>query len=454
MTIELKIPDVGESIQEVLIGRWLKQEGDRVEMDEDVVELDTDKASMELPAPAAGVIKEILKSEGEAVSIGDTIAVLDESDAAVADEDAKASHTEDGPAKSDKKSKQKDNKKGKRKKEQQSEHDEVADADTADETDEVEKDREDKGESVHVTPSARRALREHGLSPDDIRPAGDRIRRSDIQRFVEQQKQKGSDGKTKERRDSENTESAKEKTAAAERPAEDEQLEETVPMSLVRRRIAERLVEAQQKAALLTTFNEIDMSAVIELRKEFGERFHERYGIKLGFMSFFVKAAVDALKEYPEVNSEVRGTDVVYRNYFHIGIAIGNDRGLVVPVLRHAERMSFAGIEQAIDDFATRAQHNKIKPDELAGGTFTISNGGIYGSLLSTPIVNPPQSGVLGMHSIQQRPVALDGEVVIRPMMYVALTYDHRIVDGREAVSFVRRVKETIEEPSRMLIEV
>ena len=224
-------------------------------------------------------------------------------------------------------------------------------------------------------------------------------------------------------------------------------------MSLLRRKIAERLVAAQHNAALLTTFNEIDMSTVMALRKDNQERFQERYQIKLGFMSFFVKATVAALQQVPQLNAEIRGSNIVYRNYHDIAIAIGGGRGLVVPVLRLAGRMSFAEIEQGIADFARRVQENKIKPDELQGGTFTITNGGIYGSLLSTPLVNPPQSGVLGMHAIQERPVAVAGQVVIRPMMYVALTYDHRLVDGREAVQFLRRVKELIESPARMLIE-
>jgi 2-oxoglutarate dehydrogenase E2 component (dihydrolipoamide succinyltransferase) len=224
-------------------------------------------------------------------------------------------------------------------------------------------------------------------------------------------------------------------------------------MSLIRRRIAERLVEAQRQAALLTTFNEIEMSAVVALRKEHGKRFHARHGVKLGFMSIFVKATIEALKDFPELNAEVRGTDVVYRNYFDVGIAVGSQRGLVVPVLRRAELLSFAEIERAIADFAARAPANKLTPDELAGGTFTITNGGVFGSLLSTPIVNPPQSGVLGMHAIQDRPVARDGAVVIRPMMYVALTYDHRIVDGREAVSFLQRLKQVVEDPACMLLE-
>jgi len=229
--------------------------------------------------------------------------------------------------------------------------------------------------------------------------------------------------------------------------------EEIIPMSRLRRTVAERLVEAQRSAALLTTFNEIDLSNVKSLREDHGEAFQQKYRVKLGFMSFFVKAAIDALKQFPALNAEVRGTDIVYHNYYDIGIAIGSGKGLVVPVLRQAERMSFAEIEMAIGDFGARAKENRLKPDELQGGTFTISNGGVYGSLLSTPIVNPPQSGVLGLHAIQERPVALDGAVVIRPMMYVALTYDHRIVDGREAVTFLKRIKETIENPARMLIE-
>jgi 2-oxoglutarate dehydrogenase E2 component (dihydrolipoamide succinyltransferase) len=225
-------------------------------------------------------------------------------------------------------------------------------------------------------------------------------------------------------------------------------------MSRLRRTVAERLVEAQRNAALLTTFNEIDMTDVMQLRREYGEAFQKKYQVKLGFMSFFVKAVIDALKQFPALNAEIRGTDIVYHNYFDLGIAIGGGRGLVVPVLRNAERLSFAEIEKAIGDFARRAQENKLMPDELHGGTFTLSNGGVYGSLLSTPIVNPPQSGVLGMHTIQERPVARDGAVVIRPMMYVALTYDHRLVDGREAVTFLKRLKEAIESPARMLMEV
>jgi len=230
--------------------------------------------------------------------------------------------------------------------------------------------------------------------------------------------------------------------------------EQVVRMSLLRRRVAQRLVEAQQTAALLTTFNEIDMSAVVALRQQHQGLFQERYGIKLGFMSFFVKAAVDALKGVPQLNAEIRGEDLVYWNYYDLGVAVGTDRGLVVPVLRNADRLSFAETELAIADFAEKAKTNRLAIEDLQGGTFSLSNGGLYGSLLSTPIVNPPQSGILGMHAIQDRPVARDGQVVIRPMMYVALTYDHRIVDGKEAVTFLRRVKDCVEAPARMLLEV
>jgi 2-oxoglutarate dehydrogenase E2 component (dihydrolipoamide succinyltransferase) len=239
-------------------------------------------------------------------------------------------------------------------------------------------------------------------------------------------------------------------------PARDggDRLEEVVSMTPMRRRIAERLVESQNTAALLTTFNEIDMSGVMALRKQHQPSFQEKYGIKLGFMSFFVKAAVDALKLIPQVNAEIRGNDIVYKQYYDIGVAVGGGKGLVVPVIRNAERLSFAEVEQVIAEYGKRAQENKLKLEELQGGTFTLSNGGIYGSLLSTPIINPPQSGILGMHAIQERPVVRDGQIVIRPMMYVALTYDHRLVDGREAVTFLKRIKECIEEPSRILLEV
>ncbi|MEM7735688.1 MAG: 2-oxoglutarate dehydrogenase complex dihydrolipoyllysine-residue succinyltransferase, partial [Deinococcota bacterium] len=301
------------------------------------------------------------------------------------------------------------------------------------------------GDADKVMPAAQRLLDANTLSASDV-PAsgpGGRLLKEDVQNYLK---------------------SAKPQTSSTPQPAvhapevdlvmDVARQDDVVPMSPLRRRIAERLVEAQQNAALLTTFNEIDMSNVMNLRKTYQEDFKARYEIKLGFMSFFVKAAIDALKLIPQINAEIRGTDIVYHNYYDIGVAVSMKKGLIVPVIRNAERLSFAEVELAISDFGRRAQNNKISPEELQGGTFTISNGGVFGSLMSTPIVNPPQSAVLGMHSIQERPVAINGEVVIRPMMYVALTYDHRIVDGREAVTFLKRIKDAVEAPTRMLLEV
>jgi 2-oxoglutarate dehydrogenase E2 component (dihydrolipoamide succinyltransferase) len=279
---------------------------------------------------------------------------------------------------------------------------------------------------------------EKGISPEDVKPTGPggRVLKEDVMRA-----QAPAPAPAAARR-----ESPSEGAGAAR--------EEVVPMTPFRRRIAERLVQSQQTAALLTTFNEVDMSAVMALRKEYQEVFSEKYGIKLGFMSFFVKAAVDALKLIPQVNAEIRGNDIVYKNYYDIGIAVGGGKGLAVPVVRDADRLSFAEVELKIAEYGKRAKENKLELSELQGGTFTISNGGVYGSLLSTPIINPPQSGILGLHAIQERPIAVNGQVVIRPMMYIALTYDHRIVDGREAVTFLKRIKQCVESPTRMLLEV
>jgi 2-oxoglutarate dehydrogenase E2 component (dihydrolipoamide succinyltransferase) len=286
---------------------------------------------------------------------------------------------------------------------------------------------------ARVMPSARRALKERGLKQDDVEPSGPggRLLREDVLRHPDAPR-----------------------APALDVPSAHDGPEEIVAMSPFRRRVAERLLSAQQNAALLTTFNEVDMSAAMALRKQYQEAFSEKYSIKLGFMSFFVKAAIDALKLIPAVNAEIRGTDIVYKNHYDIGVAVGGGKGLAVPVIRDADRMSFAEVELKIADFGKRAKDNKLELQELQGGTFTISNGGIYGSLLSTPIVNPPQSGILGLHAIQDRPIALNGAVVIRPMMYIALTYDHRLVDGREAVTFLKRIKQCVEEPSRILLEV
>jgi 2-oxoglutarate dehydrogenase E2 component (dihydrolipoamide succinyltransferase) len=291
-------------------------------------------------------------------------------------------------------------------------------------------------------PAAARALAENRIQPETVKPTGPggRVLKEDVLRATAEAKAP--------------TPEPPKAAPTSAPPQSGERQEEVVPMSRLRRTVAGRLVQIQQTAALLTTFNEADMSAVMALRTEFGEPFLKKHNVKLGFMSFFVKAAVEGLKQVPVVNAEVRDDNIVYHNYYDIGVAIGGGKGLVVPVLRNAERMSFAEIEIAIGELAKRAKENKLKPDELQGGTFTISNGGIYGSLMSTPIVNPPQSGILGMHTIQERPVARGGNVVIRPMMYLALTYDHRIVDGREAVTFLRHIKDFVENPARMLLEI
>jgi 2-oxoglutarate dehydrogenase E2 component (dihydrolipoamide succinyltransferase) len=407
--IDLKVPSVGESVTEVEVGDWLKEEGAAVALDESVVVLETDKATMEVPAPAAGRLAKILKNKGDRVRVGDVLGQFE------------PGSFDQAPAKPAETAGDQDKKSG---------------------TVATPKEAGTRSEA-RVMPAAARLMAERKVAPEQVSPTGPggRVLKEDVGRVVESQPASAPPPEPKRAE-------PERKVPAADRS------EEVVPMTLMRRKIAERLVRAQQNAALLTTFNEVDMSTVMALRKELQERFQQRYEIKLGFMSFFVKAVVEALKETPQVNAEVRGADIVYRNYFDIGVAIGGGRGLVVPVLRNAERLGFAEIEQAIADFARKTRENKLRPDDLAGGTFTITNGGVYGSMLSTPLINPPQSGVLGMHAIQDRPVAVNGQVLIRPIMYVALTYDHRIVDGREAVTFLRRVKELVENPARMLVEV
>ena len=419
MPLELKVPSVGESITEVEISEWQKAEGESVKRDEVVAILETEKVTVELPAPGTGVITKILKKKGETAKVGDVIGYM-EVDGKHQKELAEAKPQRDTEEKQESKTSEAEKSKAA-----------------------TDRDRAETKDPVRLMPAARRILAERGLKPEEV-PAtgpGGRLLKEDALSYLERVEESKAEQPTGEK-----------KTLTS--PDSDVREEEVVPMSPLRRRVAERLVEAQQTAALLTTFNEIDMTAVMALRRQYRESFEKKYSIKLGFMSFFVKASIEALKLIPQVNAEVRGTDIVYRNYYDIGIAIGGGRGLVVPVLRHAERMSFAEIERAIDDFARRADTNKLNLDELRGGTFTITNGGIYGSLLSTPIINPPQSGILGMHAIQERPVAREGQIVIRPMMYVALTYDHRIVDGREAVTFLRHIKGLLEDPARILLEV
>lgn len=392
MALELKVPSVGESITEVQIGDWLVKEGMSADKEQAIVVIETDKVTVELPAPAAGTVTKMLKKKGDKALVGEVIGYLEAG--VVAAKPAPAAATV------------------------------AAAASAAPATPAAAKPA--PAGDARVMPAAARALHESGLAASDVQASGPggRLLKEDVQRAV--------------------------KSGVKPQGARQEEI---VPMTPMRKRIAERLVEAKNTAAMLTTFNEIDMSAVMALRKEHQEEFTKRHGIKLGFMSFFVRASIEALRQIPQVNAEIRGESIVYKNYQDVGIAVGGGKGLVVPILRNAERMGFADIEKAIADFGARAQANKLTLDELTGGTFTISNGGIYGSLLSTPILNPPQSGILGLHAIQERPIALNGQVVIRPMMYVALSYDHRIVDGREAVTFLKRIKECMENPSRMLIE-
>jgi 2-oxoglutarate dehydrogenase E2 component (dihydrolipoamide succinyltransferase) len=444
MRVELKVPEFGESVTEVQIARWKFAKGDQVKRDQELVELETDKATMELAAPSAGQIVEIRKSAGEIASVGEVIALIDDAITGSANDGQKngeAAQSAQGatPALP------------------------AAAASTAATGEvahtEIAGGAKPSNGPVHLTPSARRALQEHGLQPNQVPASEGRLRGEDVMRYVAEQQQSvaaaPAPAAPRPQTPAPQASAPKPTPAPAKAPAaRDSEGDEIVPMSLIRRKIAERLVQAQKQAALLTTFNEVDMSSVMELRTRHGDKFKERYGIKLGFMSFFVRATIEALQEIRELNAEIRDQNIVYHKHSHIGIAIGSPRGLVVPILRKAETLSVAQIEQAIGDFAKRAGDGKLLPDELQGGTFTISNGGVFGSLLSTPIVNPPQSGVLGMHTIQERPIAKNGEVVIRPMMYLALTYDHRIVDGREAVTFLKRIKDSIEDPARLLLNV
>ena len=422
MAVELKVPEVGESITEVEIGDWLKSEGDTVRRDDPVVVIDTDKVTVELPAPVSGRITEIKVQSGEQASVGDVIGYMEEAEVEEGEEEGKEEGESADVASGRAAEKSRESGEG------AAERRRPAAAALAEPTD----DGAGDGARPRATPTAQRIMKEHGIESGDVKGtgAGGRVLKEDVMKAL---------------------------SARDEGPAPGiggDRTEEAVPLSPLRRRVAERLVQAQREAAILTTFNEIDMSRVIELRRAHQDAFRAKHEIKLGFMSFFVKATIEALKEIPQLNAEIRGEDIVYRDYYDIGIAVGGGKGLVVPVIRDAHRLSFAEIEKTIADFAERAKENRLTLDELQGGTFTISNGGVYGSLLSTPILNPPQSGILGLHKIEERPVAVEGQVQVRPMMYVALSYDHRIVDGREAVTFLVRIKEVIEDPERILLEV
>ena len=444
MPIEVKVPSAGESVTEVQVAAWAVGEGEYVRADAVVVELETDKATSEVLAPVDGRLVRILKQEGEDVEVGDVLALMEEGEGEDAGGSAPATKSKGGGQKEPNASAspQRDGTTADPRREEPTPGGHPA-GQPREVGDRTSGDHSSGNGDARVMPAAARLMAEHGLSASQVSASGPggRVLKEDVQRAVSERTRGG--GELMEARGG--------VPATAAMGGRDER---TVRMTPIRRKIATRLVEAQQNAALLTTFNEIDMSGVMSTRKKYQEAFVAKHGVKLGFMSFFVKAVVDGLYNYPQVGAQIRGDELVYTDYCDIGIAVGGGKGLVVPVIRNAERLSFAEIEKTIADLGKRAQANKIGLEELSGGTFTITNGGIYGSLLSTPIVNPPQSGVLGMHNIVQRPVVVDGEVVARPMMYVALTYDHRVIDGREAVSFLKRIKETIEEPERMLVEV
>ncbi|HHF7344337.1 TPA: 2-oxoglutarate dehydrogenase complex dihydrolipoyllysine-residue succinyltransferase [Legionella feeleii] len=399
MSIEVKVPALPESVADAIIAALHKKVGDRVTRDENLIDLETDKVVLEVPAPADGVLKELLFKEGDTVQSGQLLARIEAGAAA----EQPVAKEEKQPAK---------------------------EANLA---------SEDKAAS----PAVRRLMAENDLQSGQIPGSGKdgRITKEDVIAFIESGREK----------------SSKPATAKAEPVAQlpmGAREERRVPMSRLRAKIAERLVQAQHNAAMLTTFNEVNLKAVMDLRAQYKDGFEKKHGVKLGFMSFFTKAVVESLKRFPAVNASIDGQDIVYHGYYDVGIAVSTERGLVVPVVRDADQMSMADIEKAINDSATRARQGKLSMEEMQGGTFTITNGGVFGSLLATPIINPPQTGILGMHKIEDRPIVEKGQIVIRPMMYVALSYDHRLIDGKESVQFLVSVKELLEDPSRLLLNV
>jgi 2-oxoglutarate dehydrogenase E2 component (dihydrolipoamide succinyltransferase) len=442
--IDIKVPGVGESVTEALLAQWFKKDGDRIRKDEPLFVLETDKVTLEVTAEAAGVLHVTVEA-GTTVRIGAVVGTIDTAAAPAADDRPQKTETSAAPEAVAKKAPAPD---------VNVPPPSRAAAEKQPAPAAAGKEPQPSQKAVPppdgLPPSVRRLLAEHRLDPAAISGTGPggRITKGDVLLLIERSAAAPAPA-----------------PAPAEWPGAGEAAVcepcETVreeisrkPMTPIRRRIAERLLKARQNTAMLTTFNDVDMSAVIDLRKRYKESFQKKHGVSLGFMSFFIKACVEALKAVPEINASIDGTDIVYHHYVHIGVAVGSERGLVVPVIRHADRLSFAEIEQAIVDFVARINENRLGLNDLQGGTFTITNGGIFGSLMSTPILNPPQSGILGMHRIDRRPVAAGDQVVIRPMMYLALSYDHRIVDGREAVTFLKHIKECIEDPERIMMEI
>jgi 2-oxoglutarate dehydrogenase E2 component (dihydrolipoamide succinyltransferase) len=467
MALTLKVPSIGESIREATVGVWKKAEGDWVEVDEPLVEIESEKATLEVPAPGAGILKRILRQQGDTVAIGEALAEID---------DAARPATVQGDGKNDSKNDSKTDGKAQTKASAKSESAAVSGsaakssnggaaakpvsdgasgsaAASAGASPGAQTDAAASATVLRAAPSARRMMADTGLTSEEVKGTGrgGRIQPLDVSRALDARKGNDDGG----------TQAPAIFPPATSPPvispdgaSGDAVRERIVPMSPLRRTIARRLVEAQHTAAILTTFNEIDMSAVLAMRDRYQERFTKQHGVKLGFMGFFVKATIEALKAFPAVNAEVRGTDIVYKDHYDIGVAVGGGKGLVVPIVRAADRLSFAELEKTIAALAAKAKDNKLQISELEGGTFTLSNGGVYGSMMSTPILNPPQSGILGLHAIQKRAIVVGDQIVVRPMMYVALSYDHRIVDGREAVQFLVRVKDCVETPERILLEI
>jgi 2-oxoglutarate dehydrogenase E2 component (dihydrolipoamide succinyltransferase) len=431
VAVEIHVPELGESVTDATVGKWLKSEGDQVEAGEPLVELETDKINFEVEAEEAGVLESISKGEGETVNVGEVIGTIGEGDGAAPQPEPEAEEAEEGePA------------------EAPQPQAEGSQEESADE--ETNGHREDGG--YRASPSVRKLAQEYDVDLAEVSGSGSggRITRDDVERLIREQ------GGGTQTQAPEQDGQREEKPAPQAAPAAEDgrgNLEERVKLTRRRQTIAKRLVEAQQTAAMLTTFNEVDMSAVMELRSRRKDAFQERNGVKLGFMSFFTKASIGALKAFPKINSELQGDELIMKRYYDIGVAVNTEQGLVVPVVRDADSKSFADIEANISELGKKARDGKLGLEDLRGGTFTITNGGIFGSLNSTPILNTPQVAILGMHKIQERPVAVDGKVEIRPMMYLALSYDHRIVDGADAVSFLVRIKELIEDPESLLLE-
>ena len=430
MAFEVRVPSLGESVTEAVIGRWIKQDGEVVGVDEPILELESDKANMDLAAEHAGRLK-VLKKAGDTVAVGDLVATIEAAEGASASAPAAApAASAPAPAAAA-----------------------PAAAQAAAAPAPAASVKQTPAAEPFLSPAVRRVVTEEGLDVAGVEGTGPhgRLTKGDVLDLAQHKAAKAAPAAAPA------ATAAATAAAPAPRPAplgDGGALEERVPMSRLRQVIARRLVEAQHTAAILTTFNEVDMTAILDLRARYKESFQKKHGVSLGFMSFFVAACCAAAREVPAVNAEIQGTDILYRHYVHMGVAVGTERGLVVPVVRNADRMSFAEIEKEIGRLAELARTNKLSVDDLSGATFTISNGGVYGSLLSTPILNPPQSGILGMHKIEKRPVVVNDQIVIRPMMYLALSYDHRIVDGQGAVTFLVRVKEALEDPTRVLLGV